>query len=176
MGASMLDYININKNKHISRDETYQFFRSSIQPWRESSIRNGRNKCVLTGSDKYEVHHHKKSFIVICEEALNELNLKYYGKLSKYTVKEKEQLAVKILQLHYKHGLGELISKEHHKNFHLLYGFYGFTAANWKEYKRKYKMDLTRARVKAKREARKLQEQQRKDKRRNNNDGNKKMD
>ncbi len=94
-----------------------QRLRNSITQWSKKSKNNCNNKCIFTGSKKFDVHH-LKSFSEIVKEALNELN---YGIKNKYNGEEYLNIKNKVVELHNKYPLGVCIYNKIHILFHQIY-------------------------------------------------------
>lgn len=91
--------------------------RNSLNVWKKQSKLNCQNKCIFTGSKKYDIHH-LKSYNEIIKEALTELN---YDIKDKYTGEEFINIKNKVIELHNKYPLGVCISNRIHVIFHQLY-------------------------------------------------------
>lgn len=107
--------------------------RSCITQWLKNSKISCGYKCILTGNNKFDVHH-LKSFNEIIKESLIELN---YELKDKYTGEEFVNIKNKVVELHNKYPLGVCISNDIHILFHQLYSKEA-TVTNFYEFKERY--------------------------------------
>lgn len=129
--------LNITKKELTT---TYGLMRNSIYPWKVKSKQTGNNKCLLTGSKiDVEVHHLNKSFVDICDETFKELGIEYHTYTSEYDKETLDKIASKCLELHFRYGLGVLITKRLHIRFHDVYGVTGYTSEDFKTFKRAFR-------------------------------------
>ncbi|MBM6821039.1 hypothetical protein H6A19_17195, partial [Clostridium saudiense] len=80
--------------------------------------------------------HHLKSFSEIVDEMIKILNIPIYKTVGEYSEEELNQMEVLILELHYKYGLGVVITKELHDEFHKSYGYGDNTPEQFNEFKK----------------------------------------
>jgi hypothetical protein len=91
--------------------------RISIGDWRENSIKERGNKCVLTGEKNFEVHH-LYSFNSIIKDALIDLKIPMSDS---YTGEELILIKNKVIELH-ENVSGVCIRPDLHILFHQIYG------------------------------------------------------
>lgn len=114
-----------------------RYFRSILEKWREKSKQNCRFKCVLTGSENYQVHH-LYSYNNIIKDCLNELDLEVSDNIGFYTDLELLNLKQKILDKH-EELLGVCIDEKLHILFHQEYGKTDNTPEQFEEFKSRLK-------------------------------------
>ena len=109
--------------------------REKINQWKKDSFKQTNYKCVITGVKGSVVVHHLTGFNTILFETMETLNLPIYQTISEYTPEELKLIENKCLELHYKYGLGVVLSEEVHKEFHSIYGYGDNTPEQFKEFK-----------------------------------------
>ncbi len=109
-------------------------------PWKFDSLKAYGFKCALSfiNDGTLEIHHLNKNFSEIVYETFNTLNLPIYNNMSKYSQKERDLIRDKLLELHYRYGLGIPLTKEIHKLFHSIYGNKNNTPEQFDEFKQNY--------------------------------------
>jgi len=112
--------------------------RGSIGKWKTDTEFNCGRKCVLTGDDKYDIHH-TTSFNTILFETLSNLDLPIYLEISKYTENQLINLREECIRLHNKYGLGVCLSESVHKLLHKIYGYGDNTIKQWKQFESDFK-------------------------------------
>lgn len=95
------------------------YLRGRSYTWRKNSINACNNKCVLTGSEKFDVHHIYPVNQII-SDILYELNLENKN-LDEYTSKELEIIVTKFNEKQNKY-LGVCVRQDIHNLFHSIYG------------------------------------------------------
>jgi hypothetical protein len=126
---------------------TYYYLRKEIGQWVLDSKKAAGNKCSLTGEKNgLQVHHMHKSFHAIVDEALAETNLTYKASIKHYTEEELKTLRDKCLEIHYRYGLGAVLSKRMHDSFHYNYPGDRYTYEDYKAFKSKYKRKVMNSR------------------------------
>ena len=109
--------------------------REKINQWKKDSFKQTNYRCVITGVKGSAVVHHLTGFNTILFETMETLNLPIYQTISEYTPEELKLIENKCLELHYKYGLGVVLSEEVHKEFHSIYGYGDNTPEQFKEFK-----------------------------------------
>lgn len=107
--------------------------RSSLGQWRKESEKNCNYKCVLTGTDSYDIHH-TYSYNSIIKDALKKLNLPIK---EEYSSTEYKSIKETVLNLH-KEYIGVCIRHDLHIIFHQIYGKQGNTPDQFEEFKINY--------------------------------------
>lgn len=107
--------------------------RNCIGEWKQNSEIISNYKCVLTGSDDYDVHH-LYSFNSIVKDALLELNMPIK---EEYTAIEYKNIKEKVIHLHKKY-IGVCIRPDLHILFHQMYGKHNNTPEQFEEFKSKF--------------------------------------
>jgi len=110
---------NHNYNGGISTLNEY--LRNRITEWKKDSMRKHHYKCVVTG-EPFDIVHHLYGFNTIVREMLEIEQLPIYEEINEYTEDELERMSSKLLELHYAHGLGTILKRSVHLEFHSLYG------------------------------------------------------
>lgn len=90
--------------------------------------------CAVTGKRNDLVLHHIRGFVLIANEAIQNLNLPSYPSLSDYTESQLIELGDEFVRLHEQYHSYVLINKDIHMHFHKLYGYGYNTQAQWDEY------------------------------------------
>ena len=75
-------------------------------------------------------------------ETLEELNIKLKDTVAEYTEEELELIKDRCIEKHYERGLGVVITKEIHKEFHSIYGYGNNTPEQFEEFKNKKLKEL----------------------------------
>ena len=124
------------------RELTYydlnKFLRGNILEWKKKSIKACNNKCILTGSENYDIHH-LFNFQHILEKYIDEYSIKIYQDINNYTKHELEYIVNTFNEFHNKYPLGVCVDKDIHKMFHHYYGKSFNTPAQWNEFCDSYK-------------------------------------
>lgn len=105
---------------------------STIEEWRNESIKECNGKCVITKRN-YECVHHLYSHNLIVEEVLDTLNLEVKD-IEEYTSNEIIMMKQTCLELHYKYGLGVCLTNDMHDKFHTIYGYGNNTPKQFDEF------------------------------------------
>lgn len=92
-------------------------FRSSIVKWKKKTEIKCNYKCLITGSDKYDIHH-LIPYNQIIKDALNNLNISP-SETDGYKL---QKLKDEIIRLHDVYGEGVCIHPDIHQLFHTIYG------------------------------------------------------
>lgn len=117
--------------------EIYYVLRKAIKPWMIDSFINGDSKSIISGIKKNKVVHHLYPFYRIVEESFDLCGIEKKNKLSDYSFDDLFDLKVKCLELHYKHGLGVVLTKEEHDLFHKTYGIKDTTPEQFDDFVKK---------------------------------------
>lgn len=112
------------------------WLRDRIVNWKRDTLKKYDYKCTITKSKKNLAIHHLKSFSEIVDEMIKILNIPIYKTIGEYSEEELNQMEVLILELHYKYGLGVVITKELHDEFHKSYGYGDNTPEQFNEFKK----------------------------------------
>ena len=113
------------------------YLRRRSYTWRKNSINACNNKCVLTGSEKFDVHHIYPVNQII-SDILYELNLENKN-LDEYTSKELEIIVTKFNEKQNKY-LGVCVRQDIHNLFHSIYGDIA-TKDQWEQFVIDFKND-----------------------------------
>ena len=116
---------------------TMHYLRDNIKPWKWKSMQASNYKCILT-NEKFTVIHHLFSFYRIVKQTFAEVNLPYDDLIDTFTLKEKELLREKCLEIHYRYPLGVCLCERVHRAFHTSYGYDNSTLEQFEEFKQRY--------------------------------------
>jgi len=107
--------------------------------WRNESLKANNYRCALTNSNGHLVVHHLYSFSNIVNETLICLDMPLKTEMSEYNPEDLKLIEDKCLELHYKYGLGVLLTPIIHDLFHQQYGYDGNTSPeDFEEFKQRY--------------------------------------
>ena len=98
-----------------------EYFRPHMIEWKELSEKLCNGVCILTGSTKYAIHHHKP-FEHILREALINVKLPRKERAGDYSIKEIEVIIAELKRLHVTYGPGVCLADYLHKKLHSTYG------------------------------------------------------
>lgn len=115
-----------------SLTELNRLLRSTIISWRKKSEENCNYKCILTGSDEYEVHH-LYSFNSIIKDCLKELNIDIGNYTAEDIIDIKKLCIIKHDEL-----LGVCIRPDLHILFHQMFSKDNNTSEQFEEFKELY--------------------------------------
>lgn len=97
--------------------------RNAILKWKYDSFKECDKTCDITGvKSRNNIIHHLHPFSEIVKETMAILDLPIHQEINKYSSEELKSIDKKCLELHYKYGLGVCLTKDSHKEFHLIYG------------------------------------------------------
>lgn len=127
-----------HKDDFSGYNDLKSFLRSQLYNWQYNTINECGGKCILTNSDKYDIHH-KYGFSSIFRDTFDnnkdKIELKEY---CEYTYNELLEIRRLFLLEHGKHGNGVCVRKDLHKMFHSLYGHKYNTEDQWESFKNNY--------------------------------------
>ena len=129
---------NYKDGNSVFEAKVMSFFRNStIEEWRNESIKNCNGKCVLTGED-FQCVHHLYSHSNIVKDTFKQMNIDINDieNLSNETIFELKNM---VLKNTFKYGLGVCLTKKIHKLFHSIYGYGNNTKEQFEEFKERYK-------------------------------------
>lgn len=133
-----LYYINRDYSGYVN---LIKLFRGKTCMWKSESMKVCNYRCVLTGSDDFEIHH-IYSFNLILNETLKRLddeNILHGDKVSDYSKDELDYMISVFIQIHNKYPLGICVRRDVHKLFHQLYGLGGNTESQWNRFVNDFK-------------------------------------
>lgn len=96
------------------------YARGRLHDWIKDSKNKCDNKCIITGSSEYDVHH-LYSFNKIFSEVASELQLEIRPNVSDYSSEELDTIAKKTIEVNNRYGLGVCIREDLHYDFHKEY-------------------------------------------------------
>lgn len=112
------------------------YLRGCIELWKKDGMQQCNYKCIIS-NERFNVIHHLYGFDKIIEETFSTLNIEIKPLLVNYSIEELENLKDKLLELHYKYGLGVCLRGDIHSLFHKLYGRGNNTPEQFYEFKSK---------------------------------------
>ena len=112
-----------------------QALRENITEWKKGSMELCNYRCIITGKS-FDNIHHLKNFNTIIKESLKELGLNIRNSLNDYTLKEQNDLLLKIKEKH--DILGVCLNKDNHKLFHDNYSYKNATKEDFLEFSKRY--------------------------------------
>lgn len=110
------------------------YLRSKISQWRQDTLRKYNYKCIISGETKNLIVHHLYPFYQILHETLEIANINIKTIINEYTDNELKLLEKICLELHNKYGLGIVVSKKLHKDYHKIYGHKNNNIINFYEF------------------------------------------
>lgn len=114
----------------------HNYLRERITPWKKDSMKKYNRTCVITGKKSSKnIVHHLIGFNTILFETMDVVGLDIRENISLYTAEELQLIEDKCLELHYKYGLGVVLSPEVHEEFHINYKFGNNTPEQFEEFK-----------------------------------------
>lgn len=114
----------------------YSYLRNHITEWKLESMLFCDNMCDITGDNsQLEVHHLHKSFSEIMDEVFEETHIEYKSEISDYSKDELSILIETCKELHSKYGLGVVLTRDLHFEFHKRYGRHNNTPEQYYEFK-----------------------------------------
>lgn len=115
------------------------YLRNFITEWREASLADCGNRCVITDTkDNLNVHHLSKRYKDLVKEAHENLGITNKVLTAKYPLTELPLLKEELLRLHFKYGLGVAINGDLHTIYHEEYRN-NITAESFREFYKKIK-------------------------------------
>lgn len=122
--------------KNGGNQETMDLFRHSIVEWKKATLAEANYRCDITGdySPDLVIHHAKYNFSDIVKQASEELNIPIYPKINDYTLDERNKMIARIQELH-TIDVGRVITRDLHKEFHLIYGTHNNTLEQYEAFK-----------------------------------------
>ena len=117
-----------------------EYLRHSIKDWKLDTLKFYNYKCDITHNRKNLIVHHLYNFNLILKELFEITNIEIKQTINDYTDEELNILKEKCLELHYKYGLGVVLSEDIHKKFHSIYGKVHNTKEQYYEFKNNNKI------------------------------------
>lgn len=127
--------LNCHKDKSYNYNNLIIYARSRIVYWYKKTKEKNCGICQVTHQkcDNIAIHH-IRSVDLLCEEAMDILNLDAREKLSDYSDKELDDFINCFLQLHNSYNEFICIDRNIHIDFHNKYGYGHNTREQWEEY------------------------------------------
>lgn len=98
------------------------YFRRHLSEWRQASLEEHNNKCIITHTtEDLDIHHLNIRFQDLLKEAHDNLNIKQHKVLTAYSIVDLTLVKQELLRLHFKYGLGVPITRKLHKQYHAIY-------------------------------------------------------
>lgn len=115
------------------------FIRARIEVWRNHYREECNYICSVSGKQSNIVVHHCRSFNLLLEETIEELDFEIKDNFIDYTKIELERFLEKFLEIQEYYGEYCCVDKNIHKLFHDNYGYGDNTIEQWNEFVEKYK-------------------------------------
>lgn len=98
------------------------FLRSSIEDWKKETLNTYSYRCDITGKlGDFEIHH-LTGFATIVKDFITDFNIDIREGIGCYSQDELDFIKGKFVEYHRRFGLGVLINKQLHDEFHKIYG------------------------------------------------------
>lgn len=118
--------------------ETVDYFRHRILPWKQACLALAEFKCDITGENTNNlIVHHLSNFSDIMYSASKDLGIPIKNYIADYTEEEREKLASEILARHDINN-GVVITRDIHNLFHSIYGKINNTKEQYLHFKEDY--------------------------------------
>ena len=91
-------------------------------------------KCAITGSKDNLKIHHVFPFNKLRDLIFQELNIEFQSNIGNYTKDELNKLSEKCIEIHYRYGLGVVLTNDIYNEFHKMYGNRLFTENDFYEF------------------------------------------
>lgn len=118
--------------------DIYDFLRKNNSFWKESSMRECKYKCVLTGK-RFDDIHHVRSFNLIVSEVIEVLNVDIKKSMDEFEKDELRDILDMFRAIQDTYPPGVCLQKEIHALFHNIYGYGGTTEDDWNEFVLNYR-------------------------------------
>jgi hypothetical protein len=130
-------------NWNGGNSEVKVYIRSQLKKWKQRSLEKYNYSCVISGVKGVflEIHHLKKPFYLIFEEALQLCSLDPYPKVKDYQPNKFKKLVDTCVELHEKYEEGVPLTNKLHNEFHSIYG-YDCTEKDFYEFKERKVIEL----------------------------------
>ena len=133
-----LRIIGLHRPKEIGKYKNLiRYIRSRITPWKNKVREDCNYTCALSGCRSNIVVHHIRSFNLLFEETIENLNFPE-KEFSEYTVEELDIFVEEFIKLQDFYNSYICITEKIHKDFHNIYGYGYNTEEQWNEYIEKY--------------------------------------
>lgn len=115
------------------------FIRSRITVWRDNVRKESNYTCSVTGSHSNIIVHHCRSFNLLLDESIKNINFVVKDSFEDYNDNDLNMLADEFIRLQDEYGEYVCVNEDVHKLFHYLYGFGNNTMDQWNEFVHRYK-------------------------------------
>lgn len=133
-----LRILGLQRPKEIGKyKDLIRYVRARITPWKNKIRKDCNYTCALSGCRSNIVVHHIRSFNLIFEETIENLNFKE-KEFSEYTIEELNNFVEEFMELQDYYNSYICITETIHKDFHNKYGYGYNTEEQWDEYIEKY--------------------------------------
>lgn len=114
-------------------DDIYDYLRRNNTEWKKLSMKQCNYKCVVSG-ERFDEIHHIYGFNRIVDETLDFLGVDKNLAVCDISEDNLDIILKTFRSIQSKYPLGVCLTKEIHKEFHLLYGYGDNTIEQWDEY------------------------------------------
>lgn len=124
--------------KKIGYTDIAAFVRAYIRGWVDEVRKQKGYKCELTGKKSNLIVHHIRSFNLLLDEAITNINFEVREKVEDYEDAELMDLVNEFLSVQEYYSAFTCITESVHKLFHNTYGYGNNTAEQWDEFVQRY--------------------------------------
>lgn len=119
-----------------------KYMRGRLNSWRNRIIKENGNKCCLTGTREQLEVHHCRSFNLIIEETIAELEIEIRERIDDYAKDELKEFEETFMRIQEGYREYVCVNSDVHHLFHKIYGFGNNTIEQWNEFENKFKAGL----------------------------------
>ena len=123
----------IDKYLDVSR-----YIRARLAPWKENYKKQNNYTCAISNKKSNIVVHHIRSFNLILNEAINNIQFPAYENMSMYTGKQLDELFNEYMNLQDYYGQYICVNEDIHIQFHRMFGYGNNTLEQWNEFLKSY--------------------------------------
>ena len=133
-----LHILGLQRPKEIGKyKDLIQYVRARITPWKNKIRKDCNYTCALSGCRSNIIVHHIRSFNLLFEETIENLNF-IEKEFSEYNMEELNNFVEEFMKLQDYYNSYICITETIHKDFHNKYGYGYNTEKQWNEYVEKY--------------------------------------
>ena len=121
-------------NDRSGYDDLADYIRGRLIMWKNQVKRNNNFTCALTGVRSNIIVHHIRSFNLILDEAIHQINFPIYNNINNYTDEQLNQIFDTFYNLQESYKNYVCLTESVHKQFHSIYGYGNNTEEQWKEF------------------------------------------
>lgn len=121
-------------NDRSGYNDLAEYIRGRLIIWTKQIKRNNNFTCALTGVRSNIIVHHIRSFNLILDEAIHQINFPIYDNVNDYTDEQLNQIFDTFYNLQESYKNYVCLTESVHKQFHSIYGYGDNTEEQWKEF------------------------------------------